>query len=70
MRKTTKTIGRMTKSIGDGGWAGLFASRTLARLPTTLLTRPETAFYQKELADAGGTGLYAVQRELARLESR
>jgi predicted nucleotidyltransferase len=66
--KTTKTIGRMTKTIGDGGWEGLFASGTLARLLTTLLTRPETVFYQKELADGAGTGLYAVQRELARLE--
>jgi len=68
MRKTTKTIGRMTKSIGDGGWEGLFASRTLARLLTTLLTRPDTAFYQKELVNDARTGLYAVQRELARLE--
>jgi predicted nucleotidyltransferase len=58
----------MTKSIGDGGWEGLFASGTLARLLTTLLTRPETHFYQKELADGAGTGLYAVQRELVRLE--
>jgi len=66
--KITKTIGRLTKTIGDGRWEGLFASRTLARLLTTLLTRPETAFYQKELADGAGTGLYAVQRELARLE--
>ena len=35
----------MTKTIGDGGWEGLFASGTLARLLTTFLTRPETAFY-------------------------
>jgi len=66
--KTTNGIGRMTKTIGDAGWEGLFASGTLARLLTTLLTRPETVFYQKELADGAGTGLYAVQRELARLE--
>jgi len=66
--KTTKAIGRMTKTIGDWGWEGLFASSTLARLLTTLLTRPEAAFYQRELADGAGTGLYAVQRELARLE--
>jgi predicted nucleotidyltransferase len=68
MEKTTKIIGRMTKTIGEESWEGLFASGTLARLLTTFLTRPETAFYQKELADAAGTGLYAVQRELARLE--
>jgi predicted nucleotidyltransferase len=67
-RKTTKSIGRITKSIGAGGWADLFASGTLARLLTALATGPETAFYQKELADLAGTGLYAVQRELARLE--
>jgi DNA-binding IclR family transcriptional regulator len=58
----------MTKTIGDASWEGLFASGTLARLLTTFLTRPETALYQKELADGAGTGLYAVQRELARLE--
>jgi hypothetical protein len=58
----------MTKSLGDGGWGGLFASRTLARLLTVFLTRPETPFYQKELAEGAGTGLYGVQRELARLE--
>jgi uncharacterized protein len=67
-RRTTKSIGRTTKSIGNSPWAGLFASATLARLLTTLLTRPDNTFYQKELADAAGTGLYAVQRELARLE--
>lgn len=68
MGKTTKTVGQMTKTIGDAGWEGLFASGTLARLLTTFLTRPEAALYQKELADGAGTGLYAVQRELARLE--
>jgi predicted nucleotidyltransferase len=66
--KTTKTIGRMTKTIGGGDWEALFASGTLVRLLTTFVTRPETAFYQKELADAARTGLYAVQRELLRLE--
>jgi predicted nucleotidyltransferase len=30
--------------------------------------RPDATFYQKELADASGARLYAVQRELARLE--
>ena len=43
--KTTKTVGQMTKTIGDASWEGLFASGTLARLLTTFLTRPETAFY-------------------------
>ena len=66
--KTTKAVAQMTKTIGDASWEGLFASGTLARLLTTFLTRPETALYQKELADGAGTGLYAVQRELARLE--
>lgn len=68
VEKITNSVGRLTKSIGDGGWAGLFASGTLARLLTTFVTHPETVFYQKELADGAGTGLYAVQRELLRLE--
>ncbi len=68
VEKTTKSFGRLTKSIGNGGWAGLFASGTLARLLMTFVTHPETVFYQKELADGAGTGLYAVQRELVRLE--
>jgi len=67
-RRTTKTVGASTNPISGGGWADLFASHTLVRLLTALATRPETAFYQKELADFAGTGLYAVQRELARLE--
>lgn len=67
-KATTKNVGLTTKAIGDAGWTNLFASRTLARLLTTFLTHSDTAFYQKELADAAGTGLYAVQRALARLE--
>lgn len=46
----------------------MFASDTLVALLRVLLLRPEAAFYQRELADAAGTGLFAVQRELARLE--
>jgi len=67
-RKTTKSVGRPTKILGDTGWASLFASRTLARLLALFLTHAEKDFYQKELADATGAGLYTVQRELARLE--
>ena len=66
-KKTTKSIGRTTNSIGDKGWADLFASRTLAQLLTTFLTHPEKDFYQKELADTADARLYAVQRELVRL---
>jgi predicted nucleotidyltransferase len=67
-KRSTKSIGRTAKSVGDSGWADLFASHTLARLLTAFVTRSQADFYQKELADAAGTGLYAVQRELARLE--
>jgi predicted nucleotidyltransferase len=66
--KTTKSVGGTTNPFGDGGWAGLFASRTLARLLATFLTHAEKDFYQKELADVTGAGLYTVQRELVRLE--
>ena len=67
-KKTTKSVGRTTNSIGDRGWADLFASRTLAQLLTTFLTHPEKDFYQKELAVTTDAGLYAVQRELTRME--
>jgi len=67
-RGTTKKIGRTTKKIGDSGWEGLFSSPTLARLLAAFLTHPEQAFYQRELIDAAGSGLFTVQRELARLE--
>ncbi|MFA4985189.1 MAG: nucleotidyltransferase domain-containing protein [Candidatus Brocadiia bacterium] len=66
--KTTKSVGRTTKAIGGRDWEGLFASRTLARLLTTFLTHAEKDFYQRELADLVGAGLYTVQRALARLE--
>ena len=51
--KTTKTVGRMTKTIGDASWEGLFASGTLARLLTTFLTptknwlTPSTTFLSR-----------------------
>ena len=66
--KMTRKIGRTTKKFGGSGWEGLFSSPTLARLLTALLTHPEQAFYQRELIDAAGSGLFTVQRELARLE--
>jgi predicted nucleotidyltransferase len=66
--RMTKTVGRTTKTVGDTGWSVLFASRTLARLLTVFLAHADKDFYQKELADKTGAGLYAVQRELARLE--
>jgi predicted nucleotidyltransferase len=66
--RSTKSVGRTAKAVGESGWADLFASHTLARLLTAFVTRPQADFYQKELADAAGTGLFAVQRELARLE--
>jgi predicted nucleotidyltransferase len=64
----TKKIGYSTKNLGDSGWQVLFASRTLAQLLTTFVTYPEATFYQRELVEITGTGLYTVQRELARLE--
>ena len=66
--RTTKTIGRTTKEFGCSGWQSLFASPTLAKLLATFLIHPETTFYQRELIRAAGTGLYTVQRVLARLE--
>ena len=65
---TTKRIGRTTKEFGCSGWERLFASPTLARLLTTFLIHPDTTFYQRELIRAAETGLYTVQRVLARLE--
>ena len=67
-KKTTKSVGRTTKNLGDEGWVGLFASPTMARLLTLFLTHAEQDYYQKELARMTGAGLYTVQRELARLE--
>lgn len=66
-RRTTNDVGRSTKSIGDSGWSGLFASRTLARLLTVFASHPDATYYQRELAELAGSGLYPVQRELARL---
>ena len=64
----TKRIGRTTNKFGCSGWERLFASPTLAKLLTTFLIHPDTTFYQRELIRAAGTGLYTVQRVLARLE--
>ncbi len=66
--KSTNRIGRFTNAVGGNGWAQLFASDTLVALLRVFLLNPENAFYQRELSDAAGTGLYAVQQELARLE--
>ncbi len=66
--KSTNRIGRFTNAVGSNGWAQLFASDTLVALLRVFLLNPENAFYQRELADAARTGLYAVQQELARLE--
>lgn len=65
---STKKFCQLTKSIGGSGWEGLFASQTLARLLSVLLVRSGATFYQRELAEAAGARLYAVQRELTRLE--
>lgn len=67
-RSKTKKLGRTTSILGDAGWIEIFASLTMARLLAILLTHADKTFYQKELAEALDTGLYTVQRELARLE--
>ncbi|MGH2372818.1 MAG: nucleotidyltransferase domain-containing protein [Candidatus Methylomirabilaceae bacterium] len=67
-RGPTNRIGRFTNAVGGNGWGQLFVSDTLVALLRVFLLNPENAFYQRELADAAGTGLYAVQQELARLE--
>jgi len=67
-KKTTKSVGRSTNILGTAPLADLFASPTLARLLAIVLTHAGKDFYQKELAEATGAGLYTVQRELARLE--
>ncbi|MDH7498988.1 MAG: nucleotidyltransferase domain-containing protein [candidate division NC10 bacterium] len=65
---STNRIGRSTNLVGESGWGQLFASETLVALLKKFLLQPEASFYQRELADAVGTRLYTVQRELARLE--
>ncbi|MBF0475483.1 MAG: nucleotidyltransferase domain-containing protein [Deltaproteobacteria bacterium] len=65
---TTNKIGQSTTLIGEPAWSQLFASKTLVALLKVFCRQSDTDFYQRELADAAGTGLYAVQRELARLE--
>jgi len=67
-RKSTKGVGRSTNDIGDSGLGQLLASDTLAVLLKLFMLNPENSYYQRELADAVDVGLYAVQRELARLE--
>jgi predicted nucleotidyltransferase len=54
--------------VGHCGWSALFASRTLVAVMRVFLLRPDDQHYQRELADATGSRLYLVQRELARLE--
>ncbi len=66
--KTTNRVGQFTNAVGNTGWGQIFASRTLVALLRLFLLNPDRAFYQRELADAAGTGLYAVQQELTRLE--
>ena len=68
MRQSTNNIGQSTNAIGESGWGQLFASDTLVALLRKFVLQPETSFYQRELADAASTRLYAVQRELGRLE--
>jgi len=65
---STNTIGQSTNAVGQNGWGQLFASETLVALLKKFVLQPEASFYQRELADAAGTRLYSVQRELARLE--
>lgn len=67
--RITNIVGDSTNNIGDTSWINLFASKTLARLITFLLTRSDESFYQKELMDCTGANLYVVQRELKKLEN-
>jgi len=65
---TAKNRGQSTKILGRSAWANLFASRALAGLLATFLTRPNETFYQRELASIINSARYTVQRELLRLE--
>ena len=58
----------MSSSPAVGGFAALFASPTLVSLLRQFLTRPDTDFYQRELAGLTGSRLVQVQRDLLRLE--
>lgn len=58
----------MPDSPAVGGFAALFASPTLVSLLRQFLTRPDTDFYQRELAGLTGSRLVQVQRDLLRLE--
>jgi len=51
-----------------GGFAALFASPTLVCLLRLFLARPDTDFYERELAGLTGSRLVQVQRDLLRLE--
>lgn len=51
-----------------GGFAALFASPTLVCLLRLFFARPDTDFYQRELAGLTGSRLVQVQRDLLRLE--
>jgi predicted nucleotidyltransferase len=58
----------MSSSPAVGGFAALFASPTLVSLLRQFLTRPDTDFYQRELAGLTDSRLAQVQRDLLRLE--
>ena len=58
----------MEGTRADGGFAALFASPTLVSLLRLFLTRPDSDFYQRELAGLSGSRLVQVQREVLRLE--
>ena len=58
----------MARSPSGAGFAALFASPTLVWLLRLFLARPDTDFYQRELAGLSGSRLVQVQRDLLRLE--
>jgi predicted nucleotidyltransferase len=58
----------MDAALTGGGFAALFASPTLVSLLRLFLVRPDTDFYQRELAGLTGSRLVQVQRDLLRLE--
>ncbi len=58
----------MDAALAGGGFAALFASPTLVSLLRLFLARPDTDFYQRELAGLTGSRLVQVQRDLLRLE--
>lgn len=58
----------MSASPAGGGFAALFASPTLVSLLRQFLARPDSDFYQRELAGLTCSRLVQVQRDLLRLE--